>query len=279
MGHYNFETQTYDSINEANIQWGVDNVRNLMLKWGHHPAVYALEPANEPWDKSDLPTLFDFYRRVRATIREINPAVKFVFHDSFRPKASIWNDLFADDDIENTVLDNHTYLAWAQPRNDDVTSYCGTFANTLKSEEFSKIKYETWVGEWSLATDVCAWWLGGFNESYNFDYQFPCEWVDCPYSYLPKELAVDFDRTVPLMGPHGSSDRALIRNGQCARDSTFFSKDEVQVLADCMLEMFHETVQGQFLWTFRNELEDKWNYITAYDLGWLNQNKTKAFLK
>jgi len=51
------------------------------------------------------------------------------------------------------------------------------------------------------------------------------------------------------------------------------------VLADCMLEMFHETVQGQFLWTFRNELEDKWNYITAYDLGWLNQNKTKAFLK
>lgn len=74
-----------------------------MLKWGSHPAVYALEPANEPWDKSDLPTLFDFYRRVRATIREINPAVKFVFHDSFRPKASIWNDLFDDDDIERML--------------------------------------------------------------------------------------------------------------------------------------------------------------------------------
>jgi hypothetical protein len=40
----------------------------------------------------------------------------------------------------------------------------------LLSEEFKNIKYEKWVGEWSLATDICAWWLGGFNESYNFPY-------------------------------------------------------------------------------------------------------------
>ena len=72
------------------------------------------------------------------------------------------------------------------------------------------------------------------------------------------------------MGPHGSSDRALIRSGKCAIDSPFFSKDEVQVLADCMLDMFDEKVEGQFLWTFRNELEVKWDYIKAYDLGWLN---------
>lgn len=23
------------------------------------------------------------------------------------------------------------------------------------------------------------------------------------------------------------------------------------------------------MWTVRNELEDKWNYITAYDKGWI----------
>ena len=83
-----------------------------MLEWGNHPAVYALEPANEPWQNSDMPTLKTFYRQVRNVIREINPKVKFVFHDAFQPKASVWNDLFADDDIENTILDNHTYLAW-----------------------------------------------------------------------------------------------------------------------------------------------------------------------
>ena len=26
-----------------------------------------------------------------------------------------------------------------------------------------------------------------------------------------------------------------------------------------------------FMWTFRNELEDKWNYITAFDKGWIKR--------
>ena len=74
------------------------------------------------------------------------------------------------------------------------------------------IKYEVWVGEWSLATDVCAMWLGGFNDS-NTEYQFDCEWVDCPYSYLPAPHNVDFDRTAATLGPYGESDRATIHYG------------------------------------------------------------------
>jgi hypothetical protein len=27
-----------------------------------------------------------------------------------------------------------------------------------------EFKMEVWIGEWSLATDVCAMWLGGFND-------------------------------------------------------------------------------------------------------------------
>jgi glucan 1,3-beta-glucosidase len=83
QGSYNSLTLTYDIINWSNIIWGIDNVRNLMLMWGNHPAVYALEPVNEPWWNSDLPTLKTFYRQVRNTIREVNPNVKFVFHDAF----------------------------------------------------------------------------------------------------------------------------------------------------------------------------------------------------
>ena len=47
MGHWN--GRKYDWINTDNIQWGVDNVTKLMNMWGNHPAVYALEPVNEPW--------------------------------------------------------------------------------------------------------------------------------------------------------------------------------------------------------------------------------------
>lgn len=45
-------------------------------------------------------------------MREINPDVLFVFHDGFNPWASMWNDLFADDDMKNVVMDNHSYMAW-----------------------------------------------------------------------------------------------------------------------------------------------------------------------
>lgn len=33
------------------------------------------------------------------------------------------------------------------------------------------IKYDVWFGEWALATDVCAMWLGGLNDA-NTDPQF-----------------------------------------------------------------------------------------------------------
>ena len=270
MGHWN--GTKYDWINNKNIQWGVDNVTKLMNMWGNHPAVYALEPVNEPWWNSDIPALKDFYRSVRKEIQKVNPAVKFVFHDSFLPYANIWNDLFADDDIENVVLDTHTYMAWDPTRN-DIGAYCDNYGSRLYSSDIQDIKYDVWVGEWSLATDVCAFWLGGFNDS-NTEYQFECNWVDCPYSYLPEPHNVDFDRTAATLGPWGESDRSMVRNGKCPIDSNYFSDSDVQRLGDCTRYIFDHSVEGQFLWTFRNELEVKWDYIKAYEKGWIKHPKT-----
>jgi len=131
-----------------------------------------------------------------------------------------------------------------------------------------------WVGEWALATDVCALWLGGFNDA-NTAAVFDCEYVKCPAPYLPADTAVDLDRTAAINGPFGTAkedgfDHAFIRNGMCARDSTYFSDADMAVLGGCALRAFDDMVAGQFLWTFRNELEDKWNYVNAYDKGWLN---------
>ena len=91
-----------------------------------------------------------------------------------------------------------------------------------------KFKYEVWIGEWALATDVCAHWLGGFNDG-NTAPQFQCEWIDCPQTYLPASVAVDFDRNAEVLGPFGSGnpDNVCIHKGKCPTDSLFFNQTEV----------------------------------------------------
>jgi hypothetical protein len=104
---------------------------------------------------------------------------------------------------------------------------------------------------------------------------------------LPADTAVDFDRTAKTLGPFGSGlgdghTQAFVSNGKCARDSTYFSDSEVAQIGGCALRAFNDIVEGQFLWTFRNELEDKWSYVNAYDKGWLNVNNsqpTTSFLQ
>ena len=258
----------YDSINTAHIQWAVDNVSALMVLWGQHPAVYALEPVNEPWWSSDIPTLKQFYRDCREIVRTANPDLVFVFHDSFITDSNTWNDLFTDDDMENVVMDTHAYMAWWE-RKDDIGRYCDDYGGVISN--LANFKYPVWVGEWALATDVCAFWLGGFNDS-NTDYQFTCDWIDCPYSYLPSPHNVDFDRTAAMLGPYGESNRSTVQYGKCANDSAFFSDASVKILGDCTSYIFDQYAAGKFFWTARNEIEAKWDYVRAYDKGWLNTN-------
>merc|ERR1711871_89576 len=71
MGH--FDGNTYTSINQDNMKWSVDVFKGLMEQWGNHSATYAMEPVNEPWWLSDLPTLKEFYRNCRKVIQNVNP--------------------------------------------------------------------------------------------------------------------------------------------------------------------------------------------------------------
>jgi len=139
------------------------------------------------------------------------------------------------------------------------------------------IKYDVWVGEWSLATDVCGMWLGGFNDS-NFPLFYDCQYVDCPYSYLPEEFAVDFDRTAAELGPFGAHKRSIIREGKCPIDSAYYSEEDLYNLGQCALEAFDENIAGHFMWNFRTELEKKWSYIESYDAGWVKHHDESKFL-
>ena len=205
-------------------------------------------------------------------IKTQKPHIKFVFHDAFH--SDVWEDMFADDDHEDVIMDTHRYLAWGG-QHEDIGTYCDEYGRDMAWLKDNS-KYDVWVGEWALATDVCATWLGGFNDA-NTDATRECQRVDCPYSYLD-EHAVDFDRTKASLGPVGysgaqlTSDHALIKEGKCAIDSDFYDDSQVARLGGCIMDIFNGNVEGHFMWTVRNELEPRWNYITSYDKGWINQN-------
>lgn len=40
----------------------------ILKKFGSHSAIVGFEPVNKPWEKTPLPILFDFYRKVRKMV-------------------------------------------------------------------------------------------------------------------------------------------------------------------------------------------------------------------
>lgn len=206
-----------------------------------------------------------FYQDVRALIQEKAPEVTFVFHNAFDYSTS-WNSMFADDDHDKVVMDHHFYQAWGADKG-TAQAYCDDYNYGLSAA--NDIKYDVWIGEWSLAIDTCAMWLGGFNDN-NSDLVNECEMVDCPFTYMPESTGTDFDRTVAELGPFGSNKRSIIKEGKCPKDSTAYDDADIKLIGQCAISAMDDMVQGNFLWTFRNELEDRWSYVHAYDKGWIN---------
>lgn len=141
-----------------------------------------------------------------------------MFHDSFRYSPEIWNDLFNDDDYDKVALDHHYYQAFEGTNNKTIDEHCSDYHN--EAGMASKFKMEVWFGEWALALDNCAHWLNGFNDIDKIPGN-GCRYVDCPYSYLPDDLKVDFDRTASYIGPYGGSKDIqfmCINEGKCQMD-------------------------------------------------------------
>ena len=113
-----------------------------------------------------MSVLKDYYRTVRSHMKESAPHLKFVFYAAGEFSGANWNDLFPDDDMENVILDKHNYNAWWSTES-NISGYC-TKPHDGWNDQMAiaqEIKYPVWIGEWSLATDVCAMWLGGFNDN------------------------------------------------------------------------------------------------------------------
>ena len=273
MGPWNGDS--YDYIDFENLAWAVNTMDGLLDEWGHHPAVYAMEPVNEPWEHTDLWALKLFYRNVRALMRRKNPELVFVFHESFRYSADIWNDLFEDDDLHNVILDTHIYQAWDASKA-SVKEVCDKWEE--KTKEAEKIKYPVWVGEWALGTDACAFWLDGFNDS-KTPRTDECMWVECPKTYLPDDVAVDMDRTAYMQGPFGSNLLDVAQYGMCPTDSDRWTDKDMLTNGQCVIKTFDKYAEAHFMWNFRTELEPKWSYVDSYDKGWTKPIKRQEFLQ
>ena len=91
---------------------------------------------------------------------------------------------------------------------------------------------------------------------------------------MPERFGGDFDRSAAVLGPFGTGDPedVAILGGKCSTDSDNFNFKEVETIARCALESFDRHVNATFFWTAHNQIEDKWDYINAWDLGWIKKD-------
>ena len=199
-------------------------------------------------------------------------------HNAGNNDFELWNNMFRDDDMDKVAIDVHHYQAFMQPPNFVTTKDSCDEYETSISAIADYLKYPVWLGEWSLATDVCAHWLGGFNDA-NTHNQYNCSTIACPYSYMEHNYGGDFNRTAPILGPFGDAEfvnQANIQLGQCTSDSTYFKRDQIQTIAKCAMDTFDRHLAVQMMWTAHNEIEAKWDYVSAWDLGWINTTMVPA---
>jgi glucan 1,3-beta-glucosidase len=162
-GDWNVETRVYDHINYASVNWGLKVHEHLLQRWGSHSAFYAFEPINEPQYQPIIEVLHDFYRESRKLVQRYTANAWFVMHNAQVLDPEVWNSLFRDDDMDQVAVDIHYYQAFLTgARFATVQDACDDY-ETVISQQVDRLKYPVWLGEWALATDVCAWWLGGFN--------------------------------------------------------------------------------------------------------------------
>jgi len=79
----------------------------------------------------------------------------------------VWNGLFDKSD-DRVAVDVHYYQAFIKTTDKkfftDVDGACDNY-KTYIAQIADGLEYPVWIGEWALATDVCAHWLGGFNDA------------------------------------------------------------------------------------------------------------------
>jgi hypothetical protein len=232
-----------------------------------------LEPVNEPWWETPIPWLKHFYWEAYQVVQYEAPHWITFLHDSFRFYVQIWGNFMVN--CPNYAIDVHLYQAWSAAA--DAASY-QEFAcmDGLRVREMEAAGVPVVVGEWSLATDSCAMWLGGFQDNGPGNPRVTCDLVRCPAPYMgPEQPNAPPDPSLGPQDPFGSGGSSYVDHGMCPVDRAFDRDDEVmQALAYSKLSSYDRGSHGQFFWNFRTEFEPRWDFQEAVRRRWLPREWT-----
>jgi len=209
------------------------------------------------------------------------PQAYFVFHDSFHPDAPEWLVLF--EDYTKVAMDHHGYMAFSDYSGNDTQAICDHYDRDNAQLGTVSSKFEVWQGEWAFATDNCAHWLLGFNIRTQGN-QTKCSQVPCPKLYFDcpskNKFDCEVDPSVARNGPFSPPfDNAaiLVENGMCWSDNNeTLNATGLQHVANCTVQVIDKYYNSSFMWTARNQIETKWSYLWAYDMGWFKAKANPA---
>lgn len=268
IGKFDNVAKNYSSINYNNIQFTKNVLYQMIDMYKNHPAVFAIEPLNEPWIYTPSTVLKDFYYDIYKYMNFNAPRLKFIFHDSFRD--SIWKGFL--NNCSNVAIDWHIYQAWNVERYGDqflleADNY-KTYINKIKSYGLEVV-----VGEFSLATDNCALWLNGFQDNLEGYPMTPCMYAPCPFPYIDIK---DINRVKNIISPFGTG-LSTPMMGTCPYEGlVLIDEDKNSFLKKLNLKKLSgfETSHGWFFWNFQTEfeLEVGWNFEKSYELGYFKGN-------
>jgi len=298
LGKFSRQLFKVPEVNYENIAHSLKVIEEIVRLYRYKPAIYGLEPVNEPWEWSPIEVLKRFYWEGYLIVKKTAPKWKFVIHDSFRMDPNIWKGFMAG--CPERVLDTHIYQAWYSPAG-RISFYNNACSWKNPINEMEKAFGPVVVGEWSLATDNCALWLNGFNDNLPGFPMLPCKYVPCRSSYIKgnningTQPGVPLSKSKPLSGPYGTGvsgptwgmcptgrDWLTEHSGDVENGTDWVlappaapqgrdASDTVMTnLARKKINAFYGMGHGFYFWNFRTELEEPhWNYIEAVRLGWI----------
>jgi len=276
IGKFDLATGSYPEINTTNIDVTLSVVKKMVDLHKDHPAIWGLEPVNEPWQSIPLEPLKKFYWDAYHIVRKGQPKWMFVMHDSFRGYPAAWWDFMRG--CPQKAMDSHIYQAWNRPG--IIQTYHANACNFRGGVRVMEdlLDMPIIVGEWSLATDNCAMWLNGFNDNLPGYPKVSCHMFECAAPYMGSEQpGAPPDPEMPLPGPYGTGVSGP-QFGKCPVGVEWGSNEDeyMEKLTMKHLNSFN-SVHGWFFWNFRTEMEPRWSFIDAHFKGWFPGNVSNAF--
>jgi hypothetical protein len=101
-----------------------------------------------------------------------------------------------------------------------------------------------------------------------------CDRILCPDPYFSVGLIPNAppDPSKGIQPPYGTGGPSYVEYGTCPIDRAFpedIERKGIKSFAYAQLYSYDLHTHGWFFWNFRTELESRWGYSKAVDMGWL----------